>query len=449
MLSMTSWGAHQGVPIMGISQFRTVGLLLAGSLCSLAPLAAAEKTESAKDDQSANAVLFSAGGDSVFSTGGDRHFLDMQRKLADPRERAALRARMRADLELQHPDIAEELGINAGLAAKLLDLLADQYIAGQDRFFNRRPAQMQAGDAHASMNDMAAAESRDKDQIRQLIGENAFERYLRYDSSSMERQQVTLFTKRLAAADRLSADQKHKLMALTRDLQLRHYETRPRGFLGSPDLGRMLSMSAEERQAVMLRQNIELNEEAVRDMHQEKQSMVERARAFLTPKQLEGYSQWYDDRIANARNSVEKMRVSAGMNATFDEHRPPAPTNAPLRFDGRVRLQVHVQVDGNEPVTVDVTTENGKAPEAFQVAPDLWAEATPVLYADGTGNVMLRYYEERHGTRQPLRGMHGIGISNRYPGSNVPLGSGGGSGSTTSGSKSHAVFMDARLTVAP
>jgi hypothetical protein len=398
-------------------------------------------------EQSKNSVIFSARGDSFFSAGDD-HFAEMQRRLTDPKERAALRASMRADLDKQHPTIAEDLGIDAALAAKFLDLLADQQIANQARFFEQHQsgAKREPG---ALMTNMVAGESRDKDQIRQLIGEEAFDRYLRYDETSMERQQVTQFSARLDAADRLSADQRQKLMALTRERMYKRFEMRPPGSLDSPIGRRLLTMSAEERDAFMLKQNIELNEESVRELHQEKQSMVEQARVFLTPKQLESYSKWYDDRIETSRKYVEKMRVSAGMSPTFDDLRPPVPRDEPARFEGRVRLQMHVKVDSNEPVTIDVTTENGKAPEPFEIAPGLWAEPTPVLYANGNGNVMVKYYEDRRGKRQPLRGMQGIGIvASRYQ-STLPLGSGGGGGGIVSGSKPFGVFTDARLTVAP
>jgi hypothetical protein len=421
------------------------GVLLTASLCS------AQNTvlQSAEAQNGTNGI--------VFGTNGDSRWSDMQRRMADPEERKKLRAQARDGLPAQYPDLADVLHIDAEAEGKLLDLLADEQMARQEQMFAPAPngAHPSAPNARSRpgfpmLDDMARLETESKERIRKLLGEEAFEQYLQYDTTRMERMEVARFNERLAPADKLAMDQKDNMMAVVREHQQRLY-SRPGWHI--PDFGPMgnlnsyLRMSEQERQAVMLKRNIELNEDNVRRQREEKAVLLEQVRPILNARQLQGFSQWQDDRIAMARNSVRKMRASAGMNPEFDENLPSKTFDAPERFEGKVRLRVAFTVDGNPPVVMDVTTDNGKAAPQFEIAPKLWAEATPVLYASGDGNVALKYYEERNGTHQPLRGGGGIGTSNRD--ASIPLGRGGGGGGPVSGSKAYSVMTEARLTPAP
>jgi hypothetical protein len=262
--------------------------------------------------------------------------------------------------------------------------------------------------------------------------------------------EVARFNERLAPADKLTLDQKNKMMAVVREHQQKLYGRPGRYLQDSGPMGNLssyLRMTEQERQAAMLKRNIELNEDNVRRQREEKVVLMDEMRPILNARQLQGFSQWQDDRIAAARTSVQKMRASAGMNPEFDENQPSKKFDEPERFDGKVRLQVSFRVDDREPVVMDVTTDNGKAAPEFEIAPKLWAEATPVLYANGDGHVSLKYYEERNGVHQPLPGGGGIGTSNRD--ASIPLGRGGGGGGPVSGSKAYSVMTEARLTPAP
>jgi hypothetical protein len=419
------------------------GLLLAASLCS----AQNQVLQSAQVQNGTNGL--------VFSTNGDARWSEMQKRLADPEERKQMRAEAREHLPGQYPDLAEVLHIDAETAGKLFDLFADEQMRRNDQMFAPRPNGVQPNASlprgFPMLDDMAKLETETKEAIRKLIGDDAFERYLQYDATRMERMEVGRFNERLDPADELSMDQKYKMMAVVRERNQQMYgrplwHLQGRGAFGG-DLNTYLRMTEQERQAVMLKRNIEMNEDAVRRQHEEKVVLMEQMRPILNAKQLEAFSQWQDDRIASTRNYVQKMRASAGMNPEFDENVPSAKPEEPERFEGKVRLQMAFIVDGKEPVLFDLTTDNGKAAAAVEVAPKLWAEATPVLYASGDGNVMIQYYEERGGVRQRLRGPQGIGTSNQQ--SSLPLGRGGGGGGPVGGSRAYSVMTEARLSPAP
>jgi hypothetical protein len=390
----------------------------------------------------------------VFSTKGDARWSDMQQRLANPEERRKMRAEIREHMPAQYPDLAEALRIDAETEGKLFDLLADAQVARQEQMFASRTADAQphaeVSRGFAMLDDIARQETASKQAIRKLIGDEAFERYLQYDTTRMERMEVARFDERLDAADKLTVDQKYKMMALVRERNQQMY-ARPlwsvRARESLSDMNTYLRMSEQERQAVMLKRNIELNEDAVRRLHEEKAVLMEHVRPILNAKQIDAFSEWQDDRIATARNHVQKMRASAGMNPEFDENLPSSRPEEPARFEGKVRLQMAFTLDGKAPVLLDLTTDNGKTQPAVEIAPKLWAEATPVLYASGDGNVMIQYYEERGGVRQRLPGPQGIGTSSEQ--SSRPIGRGGGGGGLVSGSRAYNVMTEARLSPAP
>jgi hypothetical protein len=422
---------------MTISRLRPVAVML--GICA-APLAlAAEQSNSVIIGSAERAPLVTNG--VAFSTQGDPHWQDMQRRLADPRERAKMRAESRARQPGQFPDLTEVVRIDQALADKLFDLMADQEIANQEEMFNRNP-----GDPFRPMSDYSDRANTTKDKIRALLGDAAFDRYIQYDATRMERVQIAQFDQGLGAPDKLSLSQKDKMIVLVQDRMSRMVLAARNGMVWRRmDMQKMMRQSPQDRELENLKVNIAANEESVRAMRVEKTEMLGQARSFMTPVQLAAYGKFYDGRIEQLRSRVQDMRVRAGMSPDFDDQSPPQQYQEPERYLGKVRMHLLVTLDEGEAQEIELVTDNGKAPPAFSIGPMLWAEAVPVLYADRGGSVSLKYFEERGGKRIPVRGGS---VVNTVPESVARFAGGGMMGMQIDGSKMHSVQLEAQLSPA-
>jgi len=352
-----------------------------------------------------------------------------------------MRAESRARQPGQFPDLTEVVRIDQALADKLFDLMADQEIANQEEMFNRNP-----GDPFRPMSDYFDRANTTKDKIRALLGDAAFDRYIQYDATRMERVQIAQFDQGLGAPDKLSLSQKDKMIVLVQDRMSRMVLAARNGMVWRRvDMQKMMRQSPQDRELENLKVNIAANEESVRAMRVEKTEMLGQARSFMTPVQLAAYGKFYDGRIEQLRSRVQDMRVRAGMSPDFDDQSPPQQYQEPERYLGKVRMHLLVTLDQGEAQEIELVTDNGKAPPAFSIGPMLWAEAVPVLYADRGGSVSLKYFEERGGKRIPVRGGS---VVNTVPESVARFAGGGMMGMQIDGSKMHSVQLEAQLSPA-
>jgi hypothetical protein len=440
MLFMTGWDTE--VPIMKIRTRLAAALLLAVTAVSMAPAFAQQSEsvfrvvplESPKAESKGNRVMFGTGKDF------EAQAAEMRKKLADPQLRKQLRAEQRAQAESSNPDLAEVLGLEASEAAALFDLMADQELQHLEVFFAKQDAQPTREAMHARMQQLANDETRKRQQIKEFLGVERFGRYLDYTDTVSERRQAVLFDDELAAADKLTADQKQRLMTILRGEreQLMSRSGRSMKTL----LPTRMGGTREDFEAMMRKHQLESMEDSFRRMQQDSKSLLARLPEVLTASQLAVYTQMENDKLAGQRKYVQELRVNAGLSPEFDEGPPTAAPDQRTPVVGEVRVEVYVRVNEGEPVTVDLKTENGKAPAPFAVAEGLWVQVTPQLFTDGWTQIDYKFFEESDGRRRLLGGSLGSGGP---PGSGgVPLGS-GGSGTTVTGSKAYSVRTDARI----
>jgi hypothetical protein len=430
---------------------RAAALILVGAgAVLLVPGNATSQTETPKVDRPQNRVIFT-----TTPPGQSPQGAEMRRRLADPVEREKLRAETRSGMRAGHPDMAEVVGIDAATEEKLIELLTDEQMAHLERFWaERSPLDAAAGKPPTAgqdfIRDHNAAENRSKQQIRELLGEEAFYRYLDYKETVPQRQQLVYFEKRLDAADKLTPEQKDQLMAVLR-AQLSESIARRRDHINKVRLpAGVFPFSAEAQQ----KETIALNEEGFRELQRDSRVLLEKIQPVLTPKQHEVYTQMEAEKVASQRRWVQQLRADAGMTPEFDETRPPPQVEKRTPVKGRVRLEVRFQVDEHEPVTADLVTENGKAAAGFKAPEGLWVEATPTLYKDDWASVSLRIYEDRKGKRRLLTDGFNVGMLMRLPDGMPNAGLpgspllGGGGTSSVNGSKAFTVSLNARVSPA-
>lgn len=320
---------------------------------------------------------------------------NIRKRLADPALRVEFRADTLERVRSDHPEIAEVIGLDPELEARLFELLTDHAMNEVERFHFDSPrlrmlaAQGRGDPDKQMMQEQAYAETRAKVQIRDLIGDERFELYLGYMDSVMERRGVRYFEQHLQQRDSLTAVQRERLIALVRDeheKQIARDRAKRRMERGSISMG-----FAEDS---MQRRRVEHNQDAYLQMREDSAALLARLPLVLTRRQLEAYTQMETTKLGRQKDHVRAIRVEAGLNPEFDE------TQRSLRDErrliaGNVRLELTVTVEPHLPVTKEVIVGNGMTPPALEFPEGLWIEATPTLDEEGWASVDYTYLEER------------------------------------------------------
>jgi hypothetical protein len=381
---------------------------------------------------------------SLVAFGAGAQSSQLGERLADPAQRALLRAEQRSSLEQSHAGVGRVLGINAATEAALIELLTDQQMERMDSFNSRMGGRPAGGESmvHAE----AARQTRRIEQLRALLGESRLEQYQAFDRTLGERSQIRTLDARLDAAYKLTPAQMERLIpvyqannARSRDLSRTRISSQsllPPPILATP--------SREELQRHSLLQNISVNESLWRAMPNEHRFVTEAAAPILTEQQLAALTQLHSEQENQLQQRIERMRVQAGLSAHI-----PAPTeseeNRAPRIDGDrdVKISIRLSIDRSEPKTFSQVVRNGR-PATFDAGGGLQVDATPTLYSDGMFDLQIAYYEQSSSGRR-LIGEMGTGGALTNQSGIVDLTRSGGSASVLVGRKGYAVEFDTRV----
>jgi hypothetical protein len=342
---------------------------------------------------------------------------EMRRRLADPLTRAQVRKDERVQVQARHPDMALVLGIEAPLEARLLDLLTDQQLQHLDLYYSEIPPR-------------ADMEVRNKQQIRELLGEALFERYLDYGATLAERWHVAHFCARLDPPDALTGPQKERLLAL-----LHTHRERLRGGPAIPNTPVVPAL-----EDYMRRRNIELNENAFRRMREDGLHLLQQLPDLLAPRQLEAYARMEEEKIARQREYVRQMRREAGLPAEFDETRPAVRHSTPTLAEGQVKVEISMTINNSPAQVTEFRVANGKTTPGWRAPEGLWVEARPSVFSDGWRQVHFQFYEDVDERRRPLGGGFRTGFTARAQDRRS------GGGATLSGvNKAYAIAVQVKL----
>lgn len=379
----------------------------------------------------------------VFMQDGSQAMEAMRARLADPEQRRAMRAEYRAGLEGTYSDVEQELRIDSTTREALFELLSDQSLESMDAMFgeNRR-------DAFPSMQVLSEAENRKLDQLRELLGEDGLQRYQEYMATVYERHQVREVDGYLAAADKLSPEQRSRLIALFTERNRQVIPTpgsrRMSTDLRSRDPGSPTFQQDMQRESQLA--TIESNEQLLLLREAANRGMARRAADFLTPAQSAALAKVNAVETAKQRKWIEQARVNAGLDPAIPEHQEEAADPLRKAVSGVVTLDLVVRVNGGEPVHVTHTGPNGETLK-FQASEELFAEAEWTLYDDNWLYVQLTYFEEGPNGRRQLPGMSGFGTMGRTSSDTTTgddgIGARSGSGTIVTGRKAYSVEISA------
>jgi hypothetical protein len=415
----------------------------AGGLILAVAIAASSSAQSpAPSSSGENKVQLTTG--RIFNVFGDgsEHIRKMRERLNDPQQRAALREEQRGHIVYSHGDVAEALQLDAATYEKLIEVLTDQHMAQLEGFHQRDISQPPL-DMTSHLQAHTERQNRELDALRQLLGPEKLERYQAYRSTLGERYQLRELDPYLNATDRLSPAQKEKMIELLRDHNQRvmrghHSMMRSRASLSA---GMRQPLSQEDLQRRSQLMHIESSEDHWRRMPESNRQLRERASAFLTPSQLAALEQAHAERLKLLQQSIEQMRVEAGLSpdipAQAEAAEPP-----PAKVARDVRVRIKTAVNQGKPVSVTEIVSSGKA-VTFEMDEGLLVQATPIVYANDTYELRVEYFEQGTTGRRLIGNMGNVGtLQPAPPVADAPMGS---SATIISGSKAYGIELSASV----
>ncbi|HEU5135181.1 MAG TPA: hypothetical protein VFU13_08570 [Steroidobacteraceae bacterium] len=372
---------------------------------------------------------------------------EIRARLADPQQRKAMRAEHRASLEQMYPDIEDALKLDSTTQEALLELLTDQQMESLDAMFSDlRP------EAFFGTQRLLEAENRKLDQLRAVLGDDGLARYQDYTTTVHERRQVRQVDAHLGVADKLSPEQKARLIQLFQE-KVRMDFPPPAPMRMSERLRSRDPRSPtfqEEMQRESQLSTIAGNEQVLRLRETSNRWMAERASGFLRPAQIAALTKVNESDMARLRKWIEQARAQAGLDPAIPARGSDENTPGRKPATGEVTLDLTVRVNGGEPVHFTHTGTNGESFK-FQASEDLLAEVEWTLFDDKWVDVRLTYSEEGPNGLRRLQGGSGfgtmVGVSGgTSPGDNAPGARGGGSSTIVMGRKAYSVELSASAT---
>jgi hypothetical protein len=360
--------------------------------------------------------------------GESENMHDWRQRLADPAQRAQLRAETRASMEAQYPDLAEALALEPAVAAKVIDLLTDHQLQTIERMVSGTGSRLV---------DLQDYETRRLDELRKVLGARGLEQYLDYSESFGQRAQVNRLDTRLSAADKLRPEQKQRLMRLFADEAARETEVRHRSHRGRRLRGPSFAvLSQEELQRESQLLTIAENERAWHRKQAADEAFEQRAAEFLTAAQQSMLAQINREDADSLRRWVESARVEAGPGVAITQT-PAAEPPQPASVETKVKLDLSMKVNRNEQKTVTLIGAGGEA-MSFEAGDGLIAEVIPTVFEDRSMDLRLNYYEERSTGKRRLPSSSIIYVGPE----DSPSCASGETGTVVTGSRSYIVTFD-------
>jgi hypothetical protein len=263
---------------------------------------------------------------------------------------------------------------------------------------------------------------------------------LDYTETLPDRQQAVHFDSRLDASNKLTADQKQRLIQV---LQTQRQQSLKRSRLTTGMMPSDRQSGSDDFQTSMRRQRVSLMEYTFRQMQEDGRLLAEQLPQVLTRGQIVVYKNMEAEKLAAQRKYVQQARLDAGMSPDFNEGALTGSLEGRTPVTGPVRLEMKFRTNNGEPLESVLITENSQPAAPFVVSDGLWVEATPRLFADGSADIYYDFYEERDGKRHPARG--GLQESMLPPSIPTPPRSGGTSITVTSRKQTYAINVETRI----
>jgi hypothetical protein len=247
-----------------------------------------------------NNVLFGTEGDFLKSP----QAADIRKQLGDPAARAVLRTDHKSQIQRQHPEVVEVVGLTPHEYDELIDLRTDWQMDHLDLFYGLDTAVAQP--TLARFENMKRREQQLNQQLAELLGEEKYHRYQEYYRTSFVRMEIAELNRGLDAKDVLTGEQKERFLNLLVEERQRPRTRSHATPVLPPNLNDL--RDPKKLEELNRQQTLKLNEAALEDLEQSSALLKERAADVLTPAQLSRFEAMEDQKLAGQRRWVENMR---------------------------------------------------------------------------------------------------------------------------------------------
>ena len=384
----------------------------------------------------------------IFTTIGDgsEHIRKMRERLQDPQQRAAVRVEHRNYIVDVNYNLANVLELDTSTYEKFIDLLVDQQMARFDEVHLRDLAPTSESDIASHFHSHVERQNQELEALRALLGQEKLARYQQFQLTLGECREVRKLDEHLKPSDKLSRAQKERLIELfhesqqRRSLQDHHCAAQLLPSLGALR-GDAPSPGELQRRSQLL--TIGANENVWRRTPEANRQLRQQAAAYLTAAQLSQFEELHADRLRQLQQSIEHMRVQAGLSANI-----PAVVEAtnPIvqEVTCAVRVQIKIAVNGAKPVMFTEVV-NSNTSSTFEMDEGLLMEATPTVFDNDTYALQIKYFEQAQTGKRLIGILRDVGKLSRPEANDDWIL--GRDRSIVVGSKAYAIELSARVIV--
>jgi hypothetical protein len=327
---------------------------------------------------------------------------ELQRRLADPQQRAKVRGERIQQVRANLPDLSRIAQLDTDSEAKLFGLLADQQLA-----LEMRPNGFAALEPVFTDEPRISADALEHTllmrDISQELGTKVLDAYLDYLPTARYRIEVEKLQAALPAAAKLGLQQKDGLTTALLAAEEERYERTmlqmPHGF-GRDDFGLAGRLTAAEFERRSRIQTIVANEAIAVVRREEHRELLARVASLLRPEQLQVLATQLQRDVDSLLRWTRQRRHELGIDPQAQLEAPTPRTPPPPALERTVRLMLTLHINGKN-FTKTITSTRGAA-VSFDGPEGLWLQTRPYLITADALRVDIRVFEPVEGGRRMI-----------------------------------------------
>lgn len=217
----------------------------------------------------------------------------LAKMMGDPKMRDMMKAQARMGIDMMYRDLFDLLNLPEPQRTQFEKLITEKATAGMDAGFALMSGDKTAEEKKAAGEEVKAKTEEIEKKIKDLLGQEDYDRVKRYEDSTMERMQIKTFSNMLATKD-LTLDEATETKLMDAMYQEREKFPFAKNFVDqhNPDISRFTAENA----AKFGEEYAQLN-----------QKIAERATGILSPAQLEVFRQSQEQHV-----NMTKMQMEMG-----------------------------------------------------------------------------------------------------------------------------------------
>ena len=228
--------------------------------------------------------------------------------LEDPGMKKMMRDQQMAMMDSMYGPLFKELGLTSEEITKFKELIVDAQMGGVANASALFGGESDPAKREEAIRAMQAQRQAGEDQLKSLLGEDRFAQYKNYQQNLGERMTLNQFQQRLAGGQNaLSEDQNTQLLAIMAEERRNAPSIYGNDPNAVPDPAQFESMFSDEKMNKHFEEQEQLN-----------QRILDRARAVLTPEQLNSLASFQTNQLQMQRFGMSMAAKMMGGKKSAD-----------------------------------------------------------------------------------------------------------------------------------